>query len=78
MHINPPMPKEGVKMTPSCAFYELFFCPVTIPPISFAYLFLSIKDIFRHITHLSTLDMSGMPGLGTYLIIPINLSGEVV
>ena len=49
-----------------------------IPPISFAYLFLSIKDIFRHITHHSTLDRSGLAGPGTYRIIPKNLPGVVV
>jgi len=49
-----------------------------IPPISFAYLFLSIKDIFWHITRYSTLDRSGLSGPGTYRIIPINLPGVVV
>jgi len=45
------MPKEGVKTTPSCGLLWIIFCPMLIPPISFEYLFLSIKGIFWHITH---------------------------
>jgi len=76
--VNPPMPKEGVKTTPSCGLLWIIFCPVLIPPISFAYLFLSIKGIFWHITHHSTLDRSGLSGPGKYRMILINLSGVVV
>jgi len=57
--------------------YELF-CPVLIPPISFAYLFLNMKGIFGHITHHSILDRSGLSGPGTYRIIPINLPSSVI
>ena len=46
------MPKEGVKTTPFCGLLWIIFCTVLIPPISFAYLFLSIKGIFWHYTPL--------------------------
>ena len=79
--LNPPMPKVeatpkgGGRNDPVLRFFINYFCPVLIPPISFAYLFLSIKCIFWYITHHSTLDSSGLSGPRTYRIIPINLHG---
>ena len=68
--VNPPMPKEGVKTAPSYGLLWVIFSPVLIPQTSFAYLFLSIKGIFWHTTHYSTLDRSCLSGPGTYRIIP--------
>jgi len=76
--INAPMPKEGVKTTPSCGLLRIIFlsyadttdiCCVSVP---------------KHQGHFLTyytplyLDRSGLSGPGTYRIIPINLPGVVV
>ena len=78
LSINPAMPKEG---SPSCGLlYELFFVLyMPIPPG--VCLFLSIKGMFWHNKHCSTVDRSGSPltpGPGTYRIMPIDLPGIAV